>query len=403
MRNSIIIPLLLLFSITASAQEQESNPTDTSKATSLLEAFQKGKLHGQFRYFFMATDNEAGLTDYHAHALGGGVSFRTARFHGFQIGVGGFFIYNIGASDFTKTDPATGGSNRYEIGLFDITNPSNKNNIDRLEELYLQYSWKQNRITAGKQLINTPFINLQDGRMRPTEVGGIWVDLKPVKKWHFEGGYLYQISPRSTVDWYKPGASIGIYPTGVNPDGSKSQYAGNTHSNGVALLGITHQMNAHLQLKTWDQWIDNISNTWMLQPEGQWKLTKKGTLKAGVQVIGQNVIGNGGNADPAKAYESPNGKAYTIGATLGWLQQGWDMSLNVNRITSDGRFLMPREWGREPFYTFLPREIREQPRDLDGLPRCISARGLNAALRQCIRNRLHAGHAFGAQLIDDWD
>jgi hypothetical protein len=30
--------------------------------------------------------------------------------------------------------------------------------------------------------------------------------------------------------------------------------------------------------------------------------------------------------------------------------------LNYTRITSAGRFLMPREWGREPLYTFMPRE-----------------------------------------------
>lgn len=359
MRYIFIISLLFIFSTGALAQETESNAADTTKASTILAAFQKGKLHGQFRYFFMATDNEPGLSDYQAHALGGGISYRTAQFHGFQLGLGGFFIYNIGSSDLSKTDPLTGGSNRYEIGLFDISNPTNKQNIDRLEELFLRYSWKQNHITAGKQLLNTPFINLQDGRMRPTEVGGIWMELKPTKQWKIEGGYLYQISPRSTVDWYKPGASIGIYPTGVNPDGSKSQYAGNTSSAGVALLGITHQFTQQLQIKIWNQWIENISNTWLVQPEGQWKLTSKGTLKAGLQLIGQQVVGKGGNADPAKAYEAPNAKAYTIGGTLGWLQQGWDISLNYNRITKHGRFLMPREWGREPFYTFLPRERNE--------------------------------------------
>lgn len=33
--------------------------------------------------------------------------------------------------------------------------------------------------------------------------------------------------------------------------------------------------------------------------------------------------------------------------------------VNYTRITSDGRYLMPREWGRDPFYTFLPRERNE--------------------------------------------
>jgi hypothetical protein len=37
---------------------------------------------------------------------------------------------------------------------------------------------------------------------------------------------------------------------------------------------------------------------------------------------------------------------------------------NYTRITADGRYLMPREWGREPFYTFLPRERNEGAGDV---------------------------------------
>ena len=70
--------------------------------------------------------------------------------------------------------------NRYEIGLFDIEDPSNKKDIDRLEELYLKYNFKNATITVGKQLINTPFINLQDGRMRPTVVEGVWTEINNV-------------------------------------------------------------------------------------------------------------------------------------------------------------------------------------------------------------------------------
>jgi len=33
--------------------------------------------------------------------------------------------------------------------------------------------------------------------------------------------------------------------------------------------------------------------------------------------------------------------------------------LNYTRISGNGRFLFPREWGREPIYTFLRRERNE--------------------------------------------
>jgi hypothetical protein len=60
------------------------------------------------------------------------------------------------------------------LALFDLEDPGNKANMDRLEELYLKYNFKKSEIIFGKQLINTPFINLQDGRMRPTGVEGLW-------------------------------------------------------------------------------------------------------------------------------------------------------------------------------------------------------------------------------------
>ena len=38
--------------------------------------------------------------------------------------------------------------------------------------------------------------------------------------------------------------------------------------------------------------------------------------------------------------------------------------LNYTCITAHGRYLMPREWGRDPFFTFLPRERNEGAGDV---------------------------------------
>jgi hypothetical protein len=72
------------------------------------------------RYYFMGTDNRAGLTDYFANAIGGGLKFETDTFRHFQLGLSGFYIFNIGSSDLTRRDPNTGGLSRYESGQFDI-------------------------------------------------------------------------------------------------------------------------------------------------------------------------------------------------------------------------------------------------------------------------------------------
>lgn len=360
---------LLASAISVQAQHQElqdkpelwkARQEEAKDTNSLVQAFRKGEVHGHFRYFFMATNNTSDLTDYYAHAAGGGIKFETARFHGFQLGISGFFIFNIGSSDFEKKDPKTNQLNRYELGLFDITDPANRKDIDRLEELFLRYNWKQSRITVGKQLINTPFINLQDGRMRPTEVGAIYTEIQAGTRTRVEGGYVYEISPRSTVQWYKTAASVGIYPQGVNPDGSRSDYAGNLKSKGILLGHLTHKLYPSLTFTLSELFTENIFNSLLLQVDYRQK-RKDGrpAFLAGIQYIRQDAVHNGGNLNPAQTFFTKGGQSNTFGLKAGLEAKRWDMSVNYTRITAHGRYLMPREWGREPFFTFLPRERNE--------------------------------------------
>lgn len=362
---TLFLLLLLSFSIFAQHQEVHEKPglwkekEMEADSASLLSAFRKGTVSGHFRYYFMSTQNKPGLTDYYANAAGGGIRFETGRFKNFQLGVSGFFVFNIGSSNLATPDTKTNQMNRYETGLFDIENPANKSDIDRLEELFIKYHFKKSSITFGKQLINTPFINLQDGRMRPTEVEGLWSEINHFKKIKLQLGYLYGISPRSTVRWFKVSESIGVYPAGVNENGSKSGYTGNLKSRGIFLAGFTYQYNKSLKLQLWNQFTENIFNTTMLQADYEHTLTDNSKLIAAVQAVRQDAVNNGGNNDAGKAYIKKGSKAFTIGARAGWKNEKWEATLNYNRITAHSRYLMPREWGRDPFFTFLPRERNE--------------------------------------------
>jgi len=200
------IALQTVFVLTAQITEQPDKnlvyrgqyikPGDT---TSLLYALKKGQFDGHFRYFFMSTQNEKGLTDYYANAVGGGIRYESGRFHNFQFAMSGFSIFNIGSSNLAKADSLTGQYSRYEIGLFDITNPSNKSNMNRLEECYVKYNDKNSFVKIGRQFINSAFINLQDGRMQPTGVSGVLANINEIKKVDIQLGWLWSISPRSTM------------------------------------------------------------------------------------------------------------------------------------------------------------------------------------------------------------
>lgn len=315
----------------------------------------------------MATDNARELSDYHALAAGGGLQFSTAPWHGFSFGIGGIFNYNLASSDLSAKDALTGAVNRYEIGLFDVEDPTNRRNLDRMEEFWLRYQWKKSRITVGQQSIQTPLINYQDGRMRPTAEAGAWAEIKELKDTKIEAGWLWQISPRSTVDWYSVGESIGLYPKGLNPDGSGSGYPENLKSAGIGVLGITRQLHKRTKIQVWDYYVENIFNTVFAQADYNHPLQNGHQLLFGLQLIHQNALQHGGNADASKTYFEKGGQSNALSAQAGWKRGAWQALAAYTRITADGRFLNPREWGREPFFTFMPRERVEGSGDSHSL------------------------------------
>ncbi len=370
MNNKLILSALAIIVSISSilAQHQETNEKPlvykgakhhVPDSNTILYAFKKGTFHGHFRYFFMATDNARNLTDYWANAAGGGLHYQTAKFKNFQFGVSGFYVFNIGSTQLDTVDASTGQQNRYEIGLFDQEDPHNHKDIDRLEELFLKYHVLKGHITLGRQMINTPFINLQDGRMRPTGVEGIWYESESLKNTKIQVGYLYAMSPRGTTKWYEVQHSIGLYPSGVNSDGTKSDYFEHLSSKGIFSVGISRQFNHGLQLNLWDIYVDNIFNSALAELEFKRAIKKDHIFYSSGQFIRQDAINYGGNIDPSKTYFTTKGKAMTFGFKTGIKAKKYDVSLNYNRITGHGRYLMPREWGRDPFYTFLPRERSE--------------------------------------------
>jgi hypothetical protein len=323
-----------------------------------LKAFlRQGKFSGQVRNLIMFTDNKGDLPDYYALALGTGLSYETAKFHGLQAGVSGFFIFNAWSSNL-GTDPATGFKSRYEIGNFDLLDPEDRHDLGRLENLYLRYTHKKSSVTLGRQKINTPFINPQDGRMRPTLINGLWLEYKELEKFSFNGGLIYGFGPRSTADWFSVEESIGSIPAARNIYGKPSQFVGNISSKGIAVGSVTYQPTKTIKSSLWHYYVDNLFNLSFSQTDIAIPVTqdKKQSIVFGFQAGYQRASGDGGNADTLKAYMPKDADTWLFSGRLGYKTDKIETSLNYTQIADKDRFLFPREWGIEPFYTFLPRE-----------------------------------------------
>lgn len=324
----------------------------TSSAKSLDKYIKSGVLKIDTRTVFMSTVNKEQLKDDYALATGIGGSYASQSFQGFGFSVGGFFTYNVASSELDKVDPYALQPNRYETGLFDVADLSRKRDIGRLEEANIYYKSKVLNVKVGRMFLKTPFINPQDGRMRPTFEEG--VQLKGEKgKFSWETAWLWSMSPRSTGSWYSGGNSIGLYPVGVGIDGKKSGYAGQVKSKGVGVAGVSYKSRSG-QATLWSTYIENVSHT--LIAEYEFNLTN-GWLLLG-QYTRQDRVGNGGNSNDLLAFQQSK-LAQVLSGRLHFEAKKWSANFNYSQFSKQGRFLFPRELGREPFYTFMPRERNE--------------------------------------------
>ena len=321
----------------------------------VFENLAQGKISGYWRNYYMATDNEGNLTDWNALATGGLLKYQAKVYQNISLDIG-FYFNSALAGNYQMFDTTTLKRSRYESGLFDLEDLS-KREFALLGELFLQYSYKKHTIKIGRYKMKSPLINPEDGRMIPTLEQGVWYRFKTNKKWTFQLFGISRISPRGTSRFMPVQESFGIYPVGKTIYGTNAQYKRNTSSYGIAVLNINYSRNK-FNHKIWNYYVENVFNT--LFYEGNFSFNKKEKIKHSVawQFIYQNKINNGGNPDTLKRYFNQNnskiaGLQYKVSINK------TTFSVNGNYIFNDGRFLFPREWGREFLFVFQKRERLE--------------------------------------------
>ncbi len=339
---------------TASAQKHpEAHQPDTVQVNNVQELFTKGTLYGHVRNYFMATWNHRELSDNYANAIGAEISYKTAQLHGFRMGFAGLFTYNLFSSDMALLDPIANKRPKLESELFDVKDSENKADLDRLDELYLEYQAEWLHAKIGRFSFTSPLMNPQDTRMKPYSFQGVSLQFPVQDKALLTLAWFDHFSPRSTVEWLKADESIGTFSAGVDALGNPSGYPEHTSTKGVAVSGLqinTDEAILDVNAEVWNYWIENISNT----SYSRATLEILPDVKAGVEGLYQVRVGNGGNPEEALAY-FPEQQQWLLGGRLGYEPENWNLSLNYLHIDGDGRFLFPREWGREQFFATISR------------------------------------------------
>lgn len=351
--SSFLFVFVLLFLANTLFSKESMQENDSTIAQNLGENLKQGRFSFHHRTFYMQTINKGELMDYSTLATGAGIGYFSPSWKGFHVGFSGFFVFQLFQQNIYKPDPITSNVNRYEIVLYDMNDAENRRDLDRLEELYVSYEHRKSRLIYGRHKFQSPLLNEQDNRMRPNIFNGIQFHHK-AKNWQAHAAWLNAVTIRGTVDWYSISSSYGVYPFGRNPQGTPSDYKGNVSSAGIGIAGFSHVSSAW-NMQVWNYFNENVFNLSFVQLERKWN---KGPLKweFGAQGLFQTALNQGGNPNPEKAYIQPGEQSVAYGAKIQANSKKNTFSLNYFGIASNGRFLFPREWGREQFFASLPRE-----------------------------------------------
>lgn len=371
-RSHFLLVIAYLICSDANAQVHAPNVKDTrtafneqAKRSDTLSNFlhHGGTFEGHIRSFFMNTVNGHGLPDYYALGLGGGLAYYSPVIKRFQFSMSGFIIYNITSSHLGTKNGLT---NRYELALFDTSNPENHADLDRLENLYLRYYLTKHEVSfaqVGKFHVSTPLLNLQDSRMRPNLQEGIWLEWNEWKHVKVKSGWIWGTSPRSTIHWARIGESVGIYNSGRAVNGNPARYAGHIESKGI-LINNFEWSTRTLDYQLWNYFVDHLFNVTFQKAEykTQIGLTK---VMIGLQYI-HEMSQSSDKIETDHQYITPDERSHTVISRIAFSNskgnQEW--SVNYTRITRHGRFLFPRDWGTETLYTYNNRERNEGAGDV---------------------------------------
>ena len=273
----------------------------------------------------------------------------------FELGYRAFS--NMFSSEIWIPDPTTGQSNRYETGLFDILEPKDRF-FGKLELFSLAFSNKKYQFKAGRMPIYTDWVNGQDGRLSPTVVEGLNATFIPSKPWRISLWAIGRMSIRGSSEWHGVGETLGIYPQGRSIFGKQGNYLGNTESKWLGITEIDRQFNKGGKFHLSHTLAQNLFSTYWASFEKSRKV-RSGTRTLGIQTGVQHGLGNGGNPDLNLTYKSPDDLNYVVSGRMGWRNERWITQANYTHVGGKGRWLSPREWGKDAWYTFIPRERNE--------------------------------------------
>ena len=304
-----------------------------------------GELQAQVRSFSMTTLNRPEFRDFSTVAFGGSLGYTTPQFKGLSASAKFHYSTEIWSNDLLDPDPLSGKISKWEVELYDIADPDHRRDVMRLSEAFLQFRNAKWNVKLGRQSLNTPLFNERDGRMMPFNFGALYGTYKQNKNWSFDLGYVYSASVRGFSSWNDLDGTIGLVSRGVSTTGDPVKYLDSTGCSGAGIAKVAWK-GKEQQLQFWAFYMDRLNTTFWTE----WT-AMRAPWTAGIQSVIQIP-----SANASQVYLQGSGNSQVLSGKIGhsWPRKG-KVTAAFTWITNSGKFLFPRELGREKLYTSMPR------------------------------------------------
>lgn len=284
-------------------------------STSLKQAFSEGKFQGQVRACNNTLNFQHG-PDKYGTALGGKMAYETKaeQLWGFS---GGVTYYTANDLSTNHDDPAARAPYTPTV------------DVDILGEAYLRYTGFDTVVTAGRQLIDTPFANPADAFVIPITFTGYSIINKSVPGLTINLHHILSVKVRESQRF----VDVGHFVQGRNGGTAK-----NTDGNSIA--GLTYGWRK-LKTQAWYyRFADQFDQTWL---QADYDFDMGGDYAP--YISGQYGTENASGEKLVGGFNST-----MAGVKAGVKAFGANASVAVNTVSGD-KFLMPYSYFTDVAYT----------------------------------------------------
>ena len=298
MIKKILVIFLTLF-LTCSASHA---------ADDLKSAFSNGNLTGEFRLFQFTRDFDAS-TDRQDLASGGMLYYRTDPLKGVNVGIAFYTGQEMGLNDDDKD----------VYGLLATDYKGDHASYSVLGEAFVQGIFENIALKAGRQELETPFVNTDDNRLTPQSTEAYSLAVTGIPDVKIYTSYVTKMRGKAATEFV-----------------SMTEYAEISDADEPVILGgIVYEGVEALKLQIWDYYAKDFFNEIYLRADYSHDINDEWAWFGAAQYLKQKAAGDelGGSFD-----------SYTYAVEGGIEAYGFQTSLAFAQV-GDDEILIP--WGHD--------------------------------------------------------